>query len=324
MIHARDDPTDVGTSTLRTVDALSEILADVWGRGAVFRQTVLRPPWALRMSTGAPLMLATMLRGHAWVLADGRDPVRIAEGDIAVVRGDVPYTVADAPTSALSSGPAWTITAADYCPGGTGPTRSCGRPDDAGPVLLSGAFERRGGLSGRLQHALPAVLVVPAAGSAVPSAEAMAEEVTRDRPGQKLVLERLLDLILVSALRGWFDDAPGWCRALDDPWAGSALRLMHDSPAHPWTVAELAAETGVSRAAFARRFTALVGEPPMTYLTGWRIDLAAELLRDTDLTVDAIARRVGYSGAFALSVAFKRVRGSRPSDHRRPALRSGR
>ncbi|OLF12833.1 AraC family transcriptional regulator [Actinophytocola xinjiangensis] len=303
------------------MDAVSELLADVWGRGAVFRPTVLRPPWALRMSTGAPLMLATMLRGQAWVVANGRDPVRIAEGDIAVVRGDVPHAVADTPSSARSSAPTWTVTAADYCPGGTGPTRSCGRtmddtPDD-GPVLLSGAFERRGGLSGRLLHALPAVLVTTAEGSAVPSAAAMAEEVTRTRPGQTLVMERLLDLILVSVLREWFVDAPGWCRAMDDPLAGSALRLMHDSPAQPWTVAELAARTGVSRAAFARRFTGLVGEPPMTYLTGWRIALAAELLRDTDLTVDAIARRVGYSGAFALSVAFKRVRGSRPSDHRR-------
>ncbi|GAA3576551.1 AraC family transcriptional regulator [Amycolatopsis ultiminotia] len=299
---------------------MSELLTDVWGRGAVFRPAVLRTPWALRMSTGAPLMVATMLRGHAWVVADGRDPVRIAEGQIAVVRGDVPYAVADAPSSV----PTWTVTAADYCPGGTGPTRSCGRPvgegTGEGPVLLTGAFERRGGFSRHLLHALPAVLVAPAAGSAVPSAEAMAEEVTRTGPGQMLVLERLLDLILVSALRGWFDEAPDWCRGMDDPWTGTALRLMYDSPAYPWTVAELAAKTGVSRAAFARRFTALVGEPPMTHLTGWRIALAAELLRDTDLTVDAIARRVGYSGAFALSVAFKRVRGSRPSDHRRPPL----
>ncbi|MEV7232152.1 AraC family transcriptional regulator [Polymorphospora sp. NPDC051019] len=306
------------------MDVVSELLADVWGRGAVFRPTVLRPPWALRMSTDASLMLATMLRGHAWVVADGRDPVRLAEGDIAVVRGDVPYVVADAPSSV----PTWTVTAADYCPGGTGPTRSCGGRDDngpdGGPVLLSGAFERRGGLGDHLRHALPALLVVPASGSAIPSAEAMAEEVTRNRPGQKLTLERLLDLILVLALRGWFDGAPGWCHALDDPWAGSALRLMHDSPAHPWTVAELAAKIGVSRAAFARRFTALVGEPPMTHLAGWRIALAVELLRDTDLTVDAIARRVGYSGAFALSAAFKRVRGSRPSDHRRPALQTER
>jgi transcriptional regulator GlxA family with amidase domain len=152
--------------------------------------------------------------------------------------------------------------------------------------------------------------------------EIVAEEVARDRPGQQLVLDRLLDLMLVSALRSWFDnpdaDAPAWCRALDDPVVGAALRLLHDAPAHPWTVAELASKVGVSRAALARRFTALVGEPPMSYLTGWRIDSAANLLRETDHTVGTIARKVGYANAFALSVAFKRLRGTRPSDHRNP------
>ncbi|GAA5049916.1 AraC family transcriptional regulator [Nocardia callitridis] len=302
------------------MDAVSELLAGVWGRGAVFRPTVLRPPWALRMSTGAPLMVATMLRGHAWVVADGQDPVRIAEGDIAVVRGGAPYVVGDTPSSALSSSPTWTVTAADYCPGGTGPTRSCGSGDndrEEGPLLLSGAFVGRDGLSEHLLRALPAILVVPTTGTAIPAPQVMAEEVTRARSGQTLVSERLLDLILVAALRGWLDDAPRWWRALDDPRTGIALRLMHDSPAHPWTVADLAASTGLSRAAFARSFTSLVGDPPMTYLTNWRLSLAVELLRTTDLTVDAIARRVGYSGAFALSAAFKRVRGSRPSDHRR-------
>ncbi|WP_329378866.1 AraC family transcriptional regulator [Streptomyces sp. NBC_01716] len=304
------------------VDAVSELLADVWGRGAVFRSTVLRPPWALRMATDAPLMLATMLRGRAWLVADGRDPVHMTAGDIAVVRRDVPYIVADTPSSALFPDVTRTVTAADHCPGGTGPTRSCGRRDgelDEGPVLLSGAFTRRGGLSEHLLQALPDLLVTSAAGSAIPPPQVMAEEVTRPRPGQVLILERLLDLLLVAALREWFDNGPDRCRALDDPRTGNALRLMHDTPAHPWTVAELAARTGVSRASFAHHFASLVGEPPMTYLMSWRIALAAELLRDTDLTVDAVARRVGYSGAFALSAAFKRVRGSRPSDHRRTA-----
>jgi transcriptional regulator GlxA family with amidase domain len=138
----------------------------------------------------------------------------------------------------------------------------------------------------------------------------------------QMVLDRLLDLMLVSALRSWFDnpdtEAPAWCRALDDPVVGAALRLLHDTPAHSWTVADLATKVGVSRAALARWFTALVGEPPMAYLMSWRIDLAADLLRKTDHTVGTIARKVGYANAFALSVAFKRLRGTRPSDHRSP------
>ncbi|NGN69046.1 AraC family transcriptional regulator, partial [Streptomyces sp. A7024] len=199
--------------------------------------------------------------------------------------------------------------------------RTCGMPTPSADatVLLSGAFERQGELSERLLHSLPPVLLAPAEASSF-AADLMAEEIVKDRPGQQLVLDRLLDLMLVSALRTWFDnpdaDAPAWCRALDDPVVGTALRLLHDDPARPWTVAELAAGAGVSRAALARRFTVLVGEPPMAYLTSWRIALAADLLRQTDLTVGTIAKKVGYANAFALSVAFKRLRGMRPSDHR--------
>lgn len=304
------------------MDAVSRLLTEVRARGAVFRQTIMRPPWALRMDTGAPLTLASMLRGHAWIVADGYEPMRLQPGEIAVVRGDVPYTVADDPATA----PAHVVTSADYCPGGEGlePARTCGEPADrAAAVLLSGAFERRGDLSDRLLHALPPVLVVRAGGSPSPSMETVADEIGGDRPGRQVVLDRLLDLMLIAALRAWFDDphaeVPAWCRALNDPAVGGALRLLHDAPAVPWTVADLADRVGVSRAAFARRFTALVGEPPMAYLADWRVALATDLLRETDQTVDTIARKVGYSNAFALSVAFKRLRGTRPSDHRTSA-----
>ncbi|WP_433467432.1 AraC family transcriptional regulator [Spirillospora sp. CA-128828] len=261
------------------------------------------------MASGAPLTLATMLRGHAWIVPDGHEPALIEAGDIAVIRGDAPYTVADDPATT----PSLEVTSADYCSAtegvehALGPARTCGTDAEGAAVLLSGAFERRGELSERLLKALPAVLVAPAGDGTFPAVETVAEEVARARPGQQLVLDRLLDLMLVSALRDWFDDpdadAPAWCRALDDPVAGAALRLLHDAPAHPWTVAGLAAKVGVSRAALARRFTALVGEPPMAYLAGWRIALAADLLRETDHTVHTIARKVGYSNGYALSVA---------------------
>ncbi|MDT3441032.1 MULTISPECIES: AraC family transcriptional regulator [unclassified Pseudofrankia] len=306
------------------MDAVSESLAEVRARTAIFRQTIMRPPWALRMASGAPLTLATMLRGHAWIVSDQQAPVLIEAGDIAVIRGDVPYTVADDPATT----PSLVVTSADYCSATEGverasrPARTCGTPVGEAAVLLSGAFERRGELSERLLRALPAVLVVPAGDSPALSMEMVAEEIARDRPGQQMVLDRLLDLMLVSALRSWFADpdadAPAWCRALDDPVVGAALRLLHDAPAYPWTVADLAAKVGVSRAALARRFTALVGEPPMAYLASWRITLAADLLQETDHMVGTIARKVGYANAFALSAAFKRLRGTRPSDHRNP------
>ena len=109
---------------------------------------------------------------------------------------------------------------------------------------------------------------------------------------------------------------PAGTARYSDPLAGPALRLIHDDPAHPWTVAALAAKAGSSRAAFARRFTALVGEPPMTYVAGWRIALAADLLRTSEITVETIAHQVGYANAFALSVAFKRIRGVSPKQYR--------
>jgi AraC-like DNA-binding protein len=134
------------------------------------------------------------------------------------------------------------------------------------------------------------------------------------------VLDRLLDLLLIAVLRAWFSrpdaEAPAWYQAYGDPVVGRALRVLHHNPAHPWTVATLAAEVGVSRAALARRFTELVGEPPMTFLTGWRLALAADLLRGPDATVGAVARQVGYGTPFALSTAFKRVRGVSPQQHR--------
>ncbi|MEV0621829.1 AraC family transcriptional regulator [Nonomuraea sp. NPDC050404] len=107
--------------------------------------------------------------------------------------------------------------------------------------------------------------------------------------------------------------APGY-RALADPRIGRALRLMHDRPAHSWTVASLGAEAGMSRATFARRFADLVGQPPLVYLTEWRMTLAADLLRRPGATVASVARKVGYADGFAFSNAFKRVRGVPPSD----------
>jgi AraC-like DNA-binding protein len=127
-------------------------------------------------------------------------------------------------------------------------------------------------------------------------------------------------VLLVDTLRAWFDrpesQAPAWYRAYADPVIGQGLRLVDENPAHAWTVAELASKVGLSRATFAKRFADLVGQPPMAYVTEWRLCLAADQLRRTDATVDTIARRVGYANAYALSVAFKRVYGTRPSEHR--------
>ncbi|MER6945790.1 AraC family transcriptional regulator [Nonomuraea sp. NPDC000554] len=305
------------------MDALAELLDEVRARGALITQSNMASPWSLRFASGAPLTLVSMLRGHAWIVLADAGPVPIGAGDIAIIRGPAPYTVSDDP----SVPPDQVITSADYCARsartlageGLAPTpRTCGVAEDAAAVLLSGAYDARDGISDHLLDALPDVLVVPERHS--PGLNLVAEEVARDRPGQQAVLDRLLDLTLVSALRAWFDQprahAPAWYRSTGGSIVSQALRLLHDDPARPWTVADLAAEAGVSRALFARRFAEQVGQSPMAYLTSLRIALAADRLRDTGATVGAIAREVGYANAFALSVAFKRLRGITPSEHR--------
>jgi AraC-like DNA-binding protein len=187
-------------------------------------------------------------------------------------------------------------------------------------TMFTGTYQLDGEISGRLLRALPTLLLLPSEAWDSALLPLLAAELDRDAPGQEALLDRLLDLLLTAVLRAWFSrpeaEVPGWYHAHGDPVVGPALRLLHTDPSHPWTVATLAARTGASRAALARRFTDLVGEPPMTYLTGLRLDLAADLLREPDATLGAVARRAGYGSAFALSAAFKRERGISPREHR--------
>ncbi|TDB79829.1 AraC family transcriptional regulator [Micromonospora sp. KC721] len=307
------------------MDTLIGLLDGVRARGALITRTVMPEGWSLRYTSGAQLSLVTMLHGQAWLVPTSDDPVAIGPGDIAVIRGPDPYTVTDDP----SASPQRVITSADYCAqtararlhGGVdlGP-RTCGVTETGSALLLSGVYEGPAGISERLLDALPRLLMMQEAALDQPMLDIVARETALDKRGQQAVLDRLLDLLLVSTLRAWIDhpqnDRAAWYRTTSDSIVALALRLLNENPAHPWTVAELAAKTGVSRAILARRFATEVGEPPMRYLIGRRIALAADLLRETEATVGSIARKVGYANAFALSVAFKRRRGITPTEHR--------
>jgi len=129
--------------------------------------------------------------------------------------------------------------------------------------------------------------------------------------------------MLVYVIRAWLDGQPvgacGWFGALRDPAVAKALSLLHARPQEPWTVAELAGHAAQSRATFARRFVELVGETPLAYLTRWRMCLASKLLAETELSLDAIAVRVGYESAAAFSKAFRRSSGGAPGQFRSAA-----
>ncbi|ETK37192.1 AraC family transcriptional regulator [Microbispora sp. ATCC PTA-5024] len=313
------------------MDALARLLDGPRAEGAFLLRSLLAPPWSLRIEDRAPLTLVALVRGGAWIVPDDAEPARLGPGDVAILRGPDAYTVADDP----GTPPQVVIHPGQRCTTPEGEplgdvmrlgVRTWGN-DPGGPVtMLTGTYQMRGEISRRLLGALPALLVPPAGAWDGPLVGLLADEIVKDEPGQEAVLDRLLDLLLIAVLRAWFArpeaEAPSWYRANADPVVGRALRAVHRDPAQPWTVATLAAEAGVSRAALARRFTGLVGEPPMAYLTSWRLALAADLLRETDATIGAVARQVGYGTAFALSAAFKRERGVSPRDHRRDHRRA--
>ncbi|MEV4377253.1 AraC family transcriptional regulator [Streptosporangium sp. NPDC049644] len=307
------------------MDALTDLLDGPRARGAFLLRSILSPPWSLRIRDRAPLALAAMVRGEAWVVPDGGEAVRLGPGDVAIIRGPDPYTVADDPATP----PQVVIHPGQHCTTLDGRdlaqamdlgVRTWGNSPDGSAVILTGAYQMRGEISRRLLEALPTLLVLPEGAWSCPIIPLLADEIVKDEPGQEAVLDRLLDLLLIAVLRAWFSrpeaGAPAWYRAHSDPVVGKALRMLHNNPAHPWTVAALAAGAGVSRAALARRFTELVGESPMAFLTGWRLAMAADLLRETDATVGAVAAQVGYGSSFALSTAFKRVRGVSPQGYR--------
>jgi AraC-like DNA-binding protein len=300
------------------VDAVAGLLDGPRARGAFLLRSSLDPPWSMRIQDEAPLTLIAIVRGSAWV-----EDQRLGAGDVAILRGPDHYTVADDPATP----PQVIVHPGEHCTTPDGQelelmrffgVRSWGNSDDGETVMICGTYLLEGEVSGRLLRALPPLLTLDSTALDSPLIDLLAAEIVKDAPGQEAVLDRLLDLLLIASLRAWFarEDAPGWYRAYSDPIVGPALRALHDDPAQPWTVAGLARLVGVSRAALARRFNDLVGEPPMSFLTGWRIALAADLLLEPGATVGSVAHQVGYGSPFAFSTAFKRVRGVSPAQFR--------
>jgi AraC-like DNA-binding protein len=313
------------------MDALVALLDEPRARGAFLLKMVMAPPWAVRIEDEAPLALVAPVRGEAWIVPDDGAAVQLRPGDVAVVRGPDPYLFADDPATpplavVRPGADCMTFDGRSLAQAMNLGVRTWGNDADGSAVMLIGTYERCGETGRRLLEALPPLVVLPHDAWDSPLVPLLASEIARDEPGQEAVLDRLLDLLLVAVLRVWFSrsqaDAPAWYRADNDPVVGQALRLLHNNPAHPWTVASLAAEIGISRAALARRFTDLVGEPPMAYLTGWRLALAADLLREPAATIGSVAQQVGYGSPFALSTAFKRVRGMSPKQYRLAAAAS--
>ena len=299
-------------------------------RGAFALRAVMSPPWSIRDLADSPLTLIAGVEGRFWIVPDDEDSIQIGPGDIAVIRTPVRYNLADSPDTA----PWMIIHPGQDCCDLAGNSlhdemmhgvRTWGNDAQGSILFLVGAYEHLSDISDRFLRALPPVLSVAQKDWESPLVGLLCDEVVKDEPGQAAVLDRLLDLLLTAVLKTWFaqqdSNRPEWWRFQGDRIVESALRIMHDNPAHPWTLERLAAEAGASRASLARRFQELVGEAPMTFLKNWRMALAADLLCQPDETVSTVAEKVGYATPYAFSAAFKRVRGISPNEHR-TAMRS--
>ncbi|MFG2621892.1 AraC family transcriptional regulator [Streptomyces sp. NPDC048507] len=308
------------------MDPLSSLLSGIRAEGSVVSHAVLTAPWSITFTDDAPLTMVSVLHGGGTLLLPDGTERAIGAGDTAVVRGPAPFRLADEPATVRRPHTAYEINCFSTdaaCTGqelegihwGTGP--------DAATTLIVGAYRASGHRHERLLRALPPVLVVTEDAEVCAWLENAAADAARLTAGSQALMDRLLDWALVCTLRTWFDragaDAPGWYRGLADPVLAPALHAFHGRPAASWTVASLAAQAGVSRALFARRFSELMGRPPLTYLTECRMDDAEALLADTDLSIAQIARTVGYADAFGFSTAFKRHKGLSPSRFRTAA-----
>lgn len=308
----------------RSVDVLSEVIASMRTSKPRATLTDVRAPWALRLRPVAGAGFHVVLQGTAWLLAPEADaPLPLAPGDVVFLRSGREHVLCDNPDTG----------AAEYHPEeGGGDGRLIGEirltGSGARSVLLCGAYDLDRARPHPLIGNLPPVIHLPARHgrhdglrSAV---DLLGAELADRRPGADGAVPPLIDLLLFYILRAWLeersaDSTAGWAAALADPAVGRALRALHADPARAWTVQSLGELAGLSRAAFARRFAALVGEPPLAYLSRWRMTLAGQLLRESDAPLSAVAARTGYLSEFAFAKAFKREFGQAPGAYRREA-----
>ncbi|MBT2588574.1 AraC family transcriptional regulator [Arthrobacter sp. ISL-95] len=308
------------------MDPLTHFLDGPRAVGAFALSMHMNGPWGVSVRDQAALSVLAVTKGQIRV-----DGTLVEAGDVALVRGPEPYNVTDAAASApsIEIGPGQqctTLDGRDLRDDLRHGIRRWGNAADGETSLLIGTYERPDEAGGLVTRALPRITLVPRERSDGPLVSLLARELSHDDPAAQVVVDRLLDVLVVSTIRRWLNspdrpDKATWL-ACNDPLVVRALECLHSEPAAPWTVESLARRVNTSRASFAARFRAGVGEPPMTYLTRWRLTLASDLLRAPGATVSQVAHTVGYHNAYAFSTAFKRQVGATPTQYRqrRPTL----
>ena len=310
------------------MDVLSDVITVMRTGQPRSARVAWHAPWAQHFaSVPGSAGFQVILQGPCWLITPDTDPVPLAAGDVVFRPHGHGHTLADNPSTpptAPACDPNDPQILQRYASDTVGiPTGI----DVPATVTLCGAYQLDPARTHPLLTDLPELIHLPAHLGRHPALRAtvdlLATELEHPRLGTDAIVPALLDTLLLHILRTWLEQQPapsaatGWAAALNDPATTAALQAMHRDPARPWTVATLAAEAGLSRAPFARRFTALLGQPPLTYLTWWRMTTAARLLQESDAPLSAIAGRVGYASEFAFANAFKRQYATAPGRYRR-------
>lgn len=310
------------------VDPVGEALHLLRMSGMFYCLTEATAPWALEMPAFTDcLSFHVVTAGGCWLDVDGARAVYLRAGDLALVphgRGHHLFSQPGvAPAPRVDKLPQQMLSEhySILRHGGGG----------APSTLICGIVSFHDPAAQQLLRLLPPVIHTD--GAAAPSRTwigdtlgLMAAEVRQLRPGGEAVTTRLADILVIQAIRAWIESDPaartGWLGALQDPQIGQAIVAMHRDPGHPWTVASLANQAAMSRSAFAARFTQLVGEPAVQYLTRWRMQVAQARLRQGPTSIRELASQFGYESEAAFSHAFKRVTGVSPGAVRHRASRT--
>jgi AraC-like DNA-binding protein len=302
------------------MDVLTDVLNTLELKGWLSSRRELETPWRYDFAASKDSMFHILSLGGAYLEVEGEaEPIRVEDGDVVLFPTGRPHSLYDAPTSPLTR-----LVYLDYNPqrGYEVVFREGAAPK---PLLLCGAFHFDYPHNFPLLHRLPNLIHVRGTQGRVEDGFAdivrmIARESASQRHGADVMLNRLTELLFIQVIRLWIDQqteaSVGWVGALRDQPISAALGLIHQSPAHKWTVSELAEAVALSRSAFSARFTELVGEPPMTYLTRWRMLKATRLLKN-DVGMETIVELLGYESEAAFRKAFKREIGIPPAQYRR-------